>query len=115
MEIKMSCEETVVKEYEISFTTEDVEEFKQFLGSSDIHTPMLKNGVLTTVEKKVKDLTFDDIVSAFKNNNVQWSDQRRIVRFNILIKEFLQLKFYKLEPHDSSNVIKQETHYWVED
>lgn len=115
MEIKMSCEETVVKEYEVSFTTEDVEEFKQFLGSSYIHKPALKDGVLTIVEKKVKDLTFNDIVSAFKNNDVQWSDQHRTVRFNILIKEFLELKFYKLEPHDLSNVIKQETHYWVED
>lgn len=115
MEIKMSCEETIVKKYYVSFTAEDVEDFKQFLGSYYVYKLVLKNEGLTVIKQDIKDLTFEDIVTAFEEDDMEWSNQYRTVRFKILVKEFLQFKFYKLYPHDSSNIIKQQICYGVEE
>ena len=116
MSIKMSCEETVIKKYEVDFAAEDVREFKQYvLSFSYTREPILRNAVLTTIAQDIEKLTFHNIVTAFESNNIQWSNQYRIVCFRDLVKEFLQLKLYKFYPHDLSNIIKQEICYWREE
>lgn len=116
MSIKMSCEETVRNKYEVDFAAEDVKEFKQYVSSfSYTRAPMLRNAVITTIAQDVEKLTFLNIINAFESNNIQWSNQHRTVYFRDLVKEFLQLKFYKFHPHDLSNIIKQEICYWTEE
>ena len=116
MSIKMSCEETVINKYEVDFTAEDVREFKQYvLSFSYAYEPILKNAVLTTIAQDIEKLTFHNIVTAFESNNIQWSNQYRIVYLRDLVKEFMQLKLYKFHPHDLSNVIEQDICYWTEE
>lgn len=116
MKIKMSCEERVAKKYEIDFTAEDIIEFKQYvLSFSYVNELVLRDAAPTTIEQDIKDLTFSDIVTAFKDDDIRWSNKYRTVCLTVLVKAFLKLKFYKFHPHDLSDVIKQEICYWTED